>query len=100
MKRFYQAGSLQEAYLLRDLLAQAGIDVLLFNENALGAQGQLPFTEIYPELWLREPGQLRQAEQILATYERGNDTTQPCPHCGEENPGNFEVCWQCGEPLR
>lgn len=20
-----------------------------------------------------------------------------CPACGEENPGNFEVCWNCGE---
>lgn len=20
-----------------------------------------------------------------------------CPHCGEENPGGFEICWQCGE---
>ena len=22
-----------------------------------------------------------------------------CPGCGEENPGNFEVCWNCGAPL-
>jgi hypothetical protein len=21
-----------------------------------------------------------------------------CPACGEENPGNFEVCWNCGTP--
>lgn len=20
----------------------------------------------------------------------------PCPGCGEENPGNFDVCWHCG----
>jgi hypothetical protein len=20
----------------------------------------------------------------------------PCPECGEENPGSFEICWQCG----
>ncbi len=21
-----------------------------------------------------------------------------CKNCGEENPDNFESCWQCGEP--
>lgn len=25
---------------------------------------------------------------------------QPCPHCGEANPGNFDDCWQCQGSLR
>jgi hypothetical protein len=22
-----------------------------------------------------------------------------CPHCREDNPGNFRVCWNCGEAI-
>jgi len=22
-----------------------------------------------------------------------------CPSCGEENPGSFELCWNCGSTL-
>ena len=29
----------------------------------------------------------------LAQHER------PCPHCGEENPGSFDHCWNCEKPL-
>jgi len=30
-----------------------------------------------------------------AAQESGPDWT--CSHCGERNPGTFEVCWQCGQ---
>lgn len=26
-------------------------------------------------------------------------TEQACPKCSERNPGNFEICFACGEEL-
>lgn len=26
------------------------------------------------------------------------ETTWHCSQCGEDNPGNFELCWNCGDP--
>ncbi|MBN2563143.1 MAG: hypothetical protein JXQ75_19650 [Phycisphaerae bacterium] len=31
----------------------------------------------------------------VETSDRGDWT---CTRCGEENPGNFEVCWNCNQP--
>ena len=42
---------------------------------------------------------LESAEQLEAQdkAEIKDDVGPPwtCPHCHEENPGNFEECWQC-----
>jgi len=99
MERFYQATTLQEAYLLRDLLIQAGVAAYLLNEHAQGALGSLPFVEAYPELWLADAEQRNEAEAVLARYEGAVRTVCTCPACSEVNPGNFDICWNCGYPL-
>jgi len=43
------------------------------------------------------------ARQILAQKaapERGDATVLTCPHCGEEIPPGFEVCWSCQSPVK
>ena len=99
MERIYQANNLPEAYLLRGLLAQAGIDVRIFNENAQGAMGEIPFTQAYPELWLADMGRRDEALAIIAGYEHNSTVSRDCPCCGEENPQTFELCWHCGKQL-
>lgn len=99
MERFYIAGDLQEAHLLLHRLETERIDAHIFNENAQGAVGELPFTHIYPEIWLVNREDLARAKKVVAEYERPIAAleNQKCKHCGEESPGTFEVCWQCGE---
>ena len=34
---------------------------------------------------------------MLTHPQRADDEAAwPCPECGEEVPGNFDVCWNCG----
>ncbi|MEK7304114.1 MAG: DUF2007 domain-containing protein [Pseudomonadota bacterium] len=101
MQRLYSAANLPEAYLVRGLLAAAGIEARVFNEYAGGALGELPFAEAAPSVWVEEERDLPRARQVVATYE--NAAAAPgvtrCGACGEENPHDFAVCWQCQRAL-
>jgi hypothetical protein len=102
MKRVYQANDLPQAYLLKHLLEEAGIPVTIFNENAQGGVGELPFTHTYPEIWVTRDSDRHRARELLLELEKqGNEigADKDCPVCGERNPGNFETCWQCGGAL-
>lgn len=86
--------------MFRDLLAQAGIEVHVFNENAQGGLGEIPFTHAYPELWLREASDETRAREVLRSLEsQSRRPDRTCRACGEVNPGAFDVCWRCGESL-
>ena len=102
MKRIYQANDLPQAYLLKHLLEEAGIPVRVFNENAQGGVGEIPFIHTYPELWVQRDQDEARARKLVLDYERQqNEPVEEkiCPDCGERNPGTFETCWQCGQPL-
>ncbi len=34
-------------------------------------------------------------EEHLSDVERSSPGEWPCPDCGENNPGHFDVCWSC-----
>ena len=53
MKRIFTAGNLPEAYLVRDLLRQAGVAVHVFNEHAMAALGEVPGSERLRTRWYR-----------------------------------------------
>ena len=101
MKKLYRAANLPEAHLLRGLLAQAGIEALVFNENAQGGVGQLPFTEAWPEVWVAQDRDFPRARDIVQSFERRSVTAEDvrCPSCAEDNPGSFQSCWSCGASL-
>lgn len=49
-------------------------------------------SEFYFEvLWLIR----RAREEMEAARAAGESRRWRCPHCGEENPGHFEICWNC-----
>jgi hypothetical protein len=98
MLRLYQAANLPDAYLVLHRLEQAGIAARVFNEHAQGGMGEIPFTHVYPEIWLLDPRDEPRARGVVAEYENASYIGQPttCSNCGEENPAGFEVCWQCG----
>ena len=98
MLRLYQAANLPEAYLVLHRLERAGIEARVFNEHAQGGMGEIPFTHVYPEIWLLDERDESEARRLLAEYEQADRSARPtvCSNCGEENPAGFEVCWQCG----
>lgn len=96
----YRADGLPDAYLLRRMLQDAGIEVRLAGEALTGLAGAIPLQDARPMLWVPAV-QEDQARAVLARF-KGPELVHParvCPHCGEENPAGFEVCWNCEELL-
>lgn len=100
MRKLYTAANLPEAYIVVQLLNQAGIEARVFNENAQGGLGEIPFTHVYPEVWLMEDADMVRAREIVAGYEQSSvEGSVRCAVCREENPANFQLCWNCGQQL-
>lgn len=100
MKRVYSANTLMEAQLAADVLTQLGIPNHIFNANSAGAVGELPFTQILPEVWVDDEAQIALARVALAELDQRSTTAEKtCPTCGELNPSNFLTCWKCGQAL-
>ena len=102
MLRLCTAANLPEAHLLLHRLAQAGIDALVLNEHAQGGLGEIPFTHVYPEIWIIEAVDEERARRVVVEFEQAPDSpdTARCAACGEMNPQAFEICWRCGGALR
>jgi hypothetical protein len=100
VKRVHTAASLIDAQLAADLLASLGIPNHIFNVNAVGAMGEVPFMHAQPEIWVEDDTQASRAREILAG-EAGaaHQEERDCPHCNEPNPGHFLTCWHCGSAL-
>ncbi|ABI60383.1 putative signal transducing protein [Nitrosomonas eutropha] len=101
MKKLYTANNLLEAHIIQDFLANAYIPSRLFNEYAQGGVGEIPFTHAYPEVWVVRDLDYDRGRAIVAAYEQAPQITDSvfCSQCGEENPSNFQLCWQCGAGL-
>lgn len=101
MRRLYLAANLPEAHVVLDLLGLDGIEARVLNEHAHGGLGEIPFTHAYPEVWVVDERDLPRARRVVEEYERSSTDsgTSSCPACGELSPGNFEVCWHCGQVL-
>ena len=97
MHRVYSAATLADAHLIAALLRHEGIDTRVFNENAQGGLGEIPFMHAWPEVWVLEEGDVEKARELIRTLEKTDTRSQlACPACGEANPANFQLCWNCG----
>lgn len=101
MTRLYAAANLIDAHILLHLLDQAGIEARVFNENAQGGVGEIPFTHAYPEVWLVHEADLPAARAIVREHEQQpvDRGTVFCRECEESSPANFQLCWHCGAAL-
>jgi hypothetical protein len=46
------------------------------------------------------PADAERARGFIDEYlNASSGPARKCEKCGEENPGAFEVCWNCREPL-
>lgn len=100
MKRVHIAPTLLDAQLAVDALSSLGIVSYIFNANAAGALGEVPFMQAQPEVWVDDDTQESRAREALAGLRDAPARDEKaCPQCGEANPGNFLSCWQCGSAL-
>ena len=98
MIRIYVARQRYDAYLVADRLNQAGIRAHVFNEHASSIVGDVPPDVAQPQVWLADDADEPRARALLRTMEQEARPRAPlfCGKCGEQSPGNFELCWNCG----
>ncbi len=99
MKCVYRAEWLLDAQLFADHLRGNGVPCEVFQENSIGALGELPV--IGPEVWIRRDHDLDKAQHLIALLEQSRteaESSPPlhCDHCGETSPAGFDICWSCG----
>ena len=70
----FTAGDIIEAHLLQALLRSQGIDAVIKNENLQTGLGELPFVEMWPEIWLIERRDWDKAQRLLAGFVVGETT--------------------------
>ncbi len=100
MIKIHSSPNSVEIHNLRNVLEASGILCEIRGENLNAGLGGIPAVECWVELWIHEETKLQAARQILAVVSYSS-TAQPwtCPRCKESVGGEFDVCWNCQEPL-
>jgi hypothetical protein len=103
----YRAKNSAEAQLMRQELAEAGIDTIIENENLQGVLGEVPAWNAAPRLMV-QAADARIARTIIAAKERSstradlNEVAEKttCLACGARMREDEDRCSQCGWSFR
>ena len=102
MKAVYSSPLLFWVTYYKDILRSNGIVGFIRNEYLSGGAGELPPNECWPRLYVHDDD-FDRAEHIIQRELSTTLTQDPpwtCRRCGEENEGQFAVCWNCGAPVQ
>ena len=104
MKKVYEDLDLSMVGHFKSLLESEGIRCEIRNEGGVSLAGEVPFTQVYPELWVLSNADLAPGKKIIDDYKNAEVNAPPrpdwlCPKCGETNEGNFSECWNCSSPV-
>jgi hypothetical protein len=82
----------------KNLLESEGIAAFLRNHHLGSIVGEMPFTEVWPELWVRDDLDYDRACQLIDDSIKDESPQQGwrCGKCKTENEGQFSMCWSCG----
>lgn len=104
MKELFREPDLTRVSYFQALVEDAGIPTIIRNQQlTFSGLTEIPIPEFYPALCVLEDSDYDAAVGIIraalaeSKKEPGPDIT--CPSCGEACPGNFDQCWNCGDPL-
>ncbi len=103
MKRIYSEPSPIFIHQIKDLLEEKGIQSIIKNEFLSGGVGELPPTEVWPELWLVNQEDKVPAKKIVDEFLssiKSNPQDWICEKCGENIQGYFNICWNCGSEVK
>ena len=98
MKKLTSSESLITINHYKNILASEGIASRIKNEHLGSIVGEMPFVEVWPELWVINDLDLDRARQLIdaAIGDESPQAAWKCRKCGEENEGQFAACWNCG----
>lgn len=94
----YLAADPVEAEIVRNLLLAERIPCDISGSLLWSGRGEIA-ADPYPRLVLRDDRDTPRARELLREYREGAAGLPWTCLCGESVPGNFAVCWSCGEPL-
>ena len=69
MKKLYVSQSLIDVESRKELLDQAEIPCMIKNQRSAMLGGEVPFVEVFPELWVLQDDDLERAQQFLEDQE-------------------------------
>ncbi len=96
MKKLTTSESLITINHYKNLLAAEDIRTEIRNEYLGSIMGEMPFVETWPELWVVNTLEFDRAKQIIEEVESESPAAPwTCLKCGEQNEGQFAVCWKC-----
>lgn len=98
MKKLTSADSLVTINHYRNLLQSEGIACEIRNEHLGSILGEMPYPEVWPQLWVKSDLDYDRALQLINEDAASESPSEPwcCGRCGEENEGQFAACWNCG----
>lgn len=101
MKKLLSNESLVTINHYKNLLKSEGIDSFIRNEHLGSIIGEMPFQEVWPELWVQNDLDFDRAKQLIDGDAADESPAAPwrCRRCGEENEGQFSACWNCGRTI-
>lgn len=99
----FSARDLVEAYFVRDLLIDAGIEAIVVGDPLGMAVGDIPPIVASPRIWVPS-SDTNEARQLTDEYQRRrlNAITREsayCYHCGEPVTQGRSDCPACGQEL-
>lgn len=84
-------------YSIKNILAMHNIDCHIKNDfgNTMGAEFGIGNTLL--ELWVSDDADYERAREVIEQEleEPKNQKAWVCQSCGEENAGEFALCWSC-----
>ena len=102
MKKLTSADSIVTINHYKNLLESEGIPCEVRNEHLGSILGEMPFPEVWPQIWVINDLDFDRAKQLIdddiAAVESPSDPWK-CRKCGEENEGQFSACWNCGTSI-
>ena len=84
----------------KELLDQAEIPCTIKNQRSNMLGGEIPFVEVFPELWVLQDDDFERGQKLLNDWEDAKPleaTSWTCANCGEIHQKEFTTCWKCNQ---
>ena len=77
--------------MLKSELKTSGVRFMVKNENLLFLSGDLPYGEVWPEIWIAEESQLDEAKAVLRRITQLKDRRKPSSDVHENMRNNHHT---------
>ncbi len=99
MRKVFSSHNLVEVESFKELLEQEHIPSWIKNQRGSSLAGEVPFAEVFPELWVLNDDDYPAARELWEHWRAAvpsASTDWTCAGCGESHERDFTTCWQCG----